>query len=290
MSLANLDMDVLRTLAVAMELGGFARAAERLGRSQSAVSLQMRRLEGQLGQKLFRKQGRGLALTEAGDTVLGYARRILELNDEAVAAVRGAAIAGSVRLGVHQDFAEAWLPAVLARFARAHPAVHIEAQVERNAVLVERLARGALDLALVFGQSTPPGSGFAATPVGEVPMEWIAARGYAAPAGAPLPLVMFETPCVFRDAALAALERARMPWRFALTSPSLAGLWAAAGAGLGVTVRTRIGLPASLVVVTEGLPALPRIGLTLHAIADPPPAVARLREILLDVLGRELGS
>jgi len=289
MALANLDMDVLRTLAVAMELGSFARAAERLGRTQSAVSLQMRRLETQLGQKLFRKNGRNLALTDAGDTVLGYARRILELNDEAVAAVRGAAIAGAVRLGVHQDFAEAWLPAVLTRFARAHPAVHISAQVERNTVLTERLVHGALDLALVFCQSSACGPGFTATPVGELQMEWIAPRDFAPDPALPLPLVMFEAPCVFRDAALAALERARRPWRIALTSPSLAGLWAAAGAGLGVTARTRIGLPAGLVPVTSGLPRLPRVALTLHAIADMPPAVARLREILLDVLARELG-
>lgn len=288
MNLPNLDMDVLRTLAMAMELGGFARAAERLGRTQSAVSLQMRRLEDQLGQKLFRKQGRTVALTDAGDTVLGYARRILELNDEAVAAVRGAAIAGSVRLGVHQDFAEAWLPAVLTQFVRAHPAVHIAAQVERNAVLVDRLAHGELDLALVFGQSSPYGPGLVAHPVGEVPMAWIAARGYAPPAGVPLPLVMFEPPCVFREASLAALERARVPWRIALTSPSLAGLWAAAGAGLGVTARTRIGLPPGLAPITTGLPALPRVALTLHGIADMPPAVARLREILLEVLAREL--
>jgi len=89
MELANLDMDVLRTLAVAMDLGGFGKAAERLGRSQSAVSLQMRRLEERVGRPLFRREGRGLGLTDAGDVVLGYARQILELNDQAVAAARG---------------------------------------------------------------------------------------------------------------------------------------------------------------------------------------------------------
>src|SRR5215468_8536636 len=108
MPVPNLDMDVLRTLATAMELGSFARAAERLGRTQSAVSLQMRRLEAQLGETLLRKQGRGLALTDAGDVVLGYARRILELNDEAVAAARGISVEGSVRFGVPQDFGDAW--------------------------------------------------------------------------------------------------------------------------------------------------------------------------------------
>jgi len=284
MARTNLDMGVLRTLAVAMELGSFARAAERLGRTQSAVSLQMRRLEAQFGQTLFRKQGRGLALTEAGDVALRYARRILALNDDAVSALKDLAIAGTVRLGVHQDFAEAALPAVLARFARAHPAVRIEAQVERNAVLVDRLAHGRLDLALVFGTSAPPVSGIATVAAGELAMAWIAARDFAPAANAPLPLVLFEAPCVFRDAALAALERARVPWRLALTSPSLAGLWAAADAGLGVTVRTRIGLPNRLVPVESGLPTLPRVSLSLHTTSEPSPAVARLRDILIEEL------
>src|SRR3954463_4683 len=162
MTLTNLDMDVLRTLAVAMERGSFAQAAQRLGRSQSAVSLQMRKLEGQVGQTLFRKAGRGLALTEAGDVVLGYAKRILELNDEAVAAVKGLAVAGSVRLGMHQDFAEAWLPSALAGFPRAQPGVHVSAEVERNAVLLERLAQGRLDIALVFGSAPAPAPGIEA--------------------------------------------------------------------------------------------------------------------------------
>src|SRR3974390_968510 len=100
MELANLDMDVLRTLAVAIDLGGFGKAAERLGRSQSAVSLQMRRLEERVGRPLFRRAGRGLALTDAGDVVLGYARQILELNDQAVAAARGIALGGSGRFCV----------------------------------------------------------------------------------------------------------------------------------------------------------------------------------------------
>ncbi|MBV8169005.1 MAG: LysR family transcriptional regulator [Alphaproteobacteria bacterium] len=290
MVLTNLDMDVLRTLAVAMERGSFAQAAQRLGRSQSAVSLQMRKLEGQIGQTLFRKAGRGLALTEAGDVVLGYAKRILELNDEAVTAVKGLAVAGTVRLGLHQDFAEAWLPSALAGFARAHPAVQVSAEVERKHMLLERMGQGRLDLALVFGDEPAPGPGITATRITELPMGWIAGDAYRPPADAgaePLPLVLFEAPCVFRDAALAALERARVPWRLALTSPSLAGLWAAAGAGLGVTVRTRLSLPRGLTLI-NGLPKLPKVPLTLHCVSAPSPAVARLRDILLEVLANGL--
>jgi DNA-binding transcriptional LysR family regulator len=282
MQLANLDMDVLRTLAVAMDLGGFAKAAERLGRSQSAVSLQMQRLEERVGRPLFRKQGRGLALTDAGDVVLGYARRILELNDEAVAAARGIAVEGRVRFGVPQDFGDAWLPGVLAQFSRAYPAVTIEARVDRTNRLVERIREDGLDLALLWGNPLPK-----LTRVKRLPMVWIGARGFAAERGAELPLALFEPPCVFRQPGIEALERARRPWRLAFTSPSLSGLWAAAAAGLGISIRTPLALPPQLAPLGRDLPKLPDIALSLYtAQASPTPAVARLREIVLDELAR----
>jgi DNA-binding transcriptional LysR family regulator len=276
----SLNLDFLRTLVVATDLGGYGRAAAALGRSQSAVSLQMRALEDMIGQPLFRKQGRGLALTETGDMVLNYARRILELNDEVIAATRGAALQGAVRFGVPQDFGDAWLPGVLARFNRAHPGVMVEARVDRTDRLVQGIAQGALDLVLVWGETTSP----QATPVGRLPMVWIAAKTYRPAANAPVSLAVFEPPCVFRQPAVEALERAHLPWRLAFASPSLHGLWAAAEAGLGVTVRTAFGLPPQLTVLS-GLPELPEIGLALHtASADPSPAVRRLREIILEQL------
>jgi DNA-binding transcriptional LysR family regulator len=290
----NLDMDVLRTLAVAMELGSFARAAERLGRSQSAVSLQMRKLEQQAGQPLFRKQGRGVALTGAGDVILSYARRMLELNDEAVAAVRGLAVEGSVRLGLPQDVAEARLPATLARFARAHPSVHIEVKVDRNAVLLDHLTHGRLDLALLFSR----GGGAAAAPnaprlVAQLPIAWIGPRHGGMPRSAPLPLVLFEPPCLFRQAGIAALDAAGIPWRIAFTSPSLSGLWAAVDAGLGITVRTAEGMPERLTTLApaaSGLPPLPTVDLRLHAAdSEPSPAVRRLGDILAETM-RTAGS
>lgn len=283
MQLANLDMDVLRTLATAIDLGGFAKAAGRLGRSQSAVSLQMRKLEEQVGRPLFRRQGRGLALTDAGDVVLGYARRILDLNDQAVAAARGIAVGGTVRFGVPQDFGDSWLPGVLVRFKRAHPAVMIEARVDRTGQLVERMAQGGLDLALVWGKAALPN----ASTVGTLPMAWIGRTEFTVAEGAEIPLALFEAPCVFRQPGVEALERARQPWRLAFTSPSLSGLWAAAAAGLGITIRTALGVPAPLTVLdrSSGLPKLPQIELSLYAAdANPSQAVARLREILLDEL------
>jgi len=283
MQLANLDMDVLRTLAVAMDLGGFGKAAERLGRSQSAVSLQMRKLEERVGRPLFRRQGRGLGLTDAGDVVLGYARRILELNDQAVAAARGVAIGGSVRFGVPQDFGDTWLPGVLARFSRTHPSVLIEARVDRSNKLLERVAEGGLDLALMWGSPPLPNT----MTVQRLPMVWIGAKGYAGAQGETVPLALFESPCVFRQPGIEVLEREQRPWRLAFTSPSLSGLWAAAAAGLGVTVRTALALPSQLAALgkSSGLPKLPQIALSLYtAEANPSQAVARLREILLDEL------
>lgn len=287
----NLEIDVLRTFVTGFELGSFARAAERLGRSPSAISAQLSKLEERIGQPLTRKAGRGLALTEAGESLLGYARRILELNDEAVERLRGAEVAGWVRLGLPQDFAELWLPSVLARFARAHPKVQVEVRTERNARLVERAVTGELDLALAWGD----GAGAPhAEKLAQLDLVWIGRPGFVRPEGEPLPLVAFEPPCVFRDAGLAALDAAGVPWRVAFTSPSLAGLWAGAEAGLGVALRTRIGVPRALVgldPVGAGLPSLPTLALALHrAEAEPPPAAARLAEILRETVSDAASS
>jgi DNA-binding transcriptional LysR family regulator len=214
--------------------------------------------------------------------VLGYARRILELNDEAVAAARGISVEGSVRFGVPQDFGDAWLPGVLAQFGRAYPAVTIEARVDRTNRLVKRIREGRLDLAVLWGNPLPN-----LTRVKRLPMIWIGARGFAVKRGAELPLALFEQPCMFRPPGIEALERARRPWRLAFTSPSLSGLWAAALAGLGITIRTPLGLPSQLAPLGRDLPKLPDIALSLYtAQASPAPAVARLREIVLDELAR----
>jgi DNA-binding transcriptional LysR family regulator len=289
----NLDMDALRTFVTGLELGSFARAADRLGRSPSAVSAQLRKLEEQVGRPLVHKAGRGLALTDAGEGLLGYARRILGLNDEALDAVRGAEMAGWVRLGLPQDFAEGWLPGVMGRFARAHPKVRVEVRAERSARLVERTVKGELDLALAWGDSSGAPH---AERVAELPAVWIGRAdwgGIASLGSEPLPLVAFEPPCVFRDAGVAALGAVGIAWRLAFTSPSLAGLWAAAEAGLGGTLRTGVGVPAGLVVldpVVSSLPALPSMPLTLHvADAGPAPAVARLAEILRDTIAERTG-
>lgn len=286
------DLDVLRSFVAGVDLGSFARASERVGRSQSAISGQLRRLEEQAGRKLFRRQGRGLALTEAGETMLGYARRLLELNEEAAVAVRGAELDGWVRLGLPQDFSELWLPQVLGRFARRHKRVRIEARAERNSDLLDRIDLGRLDLALVWGEADRP----RAQRIAELPIGWIGPSGQAMPwqDGEPVPLVAFEPPCRFRSLAVDALDAAGIPWRLAFSSPSLAGLRAAVAAGLGVTPRTGAGLSGDLRLLGPGeggLPTLPPIALSLlQAEADPPPAVTVLAAILCETLEQGLAS
>lgn len=290
------DLDVLRSFSTGIALGSYARAADRLGRSTSAVSAQLKKLEAQAGTALFRKAGRGLELTDAGQTMLAYAHRLLELNDEAAAAMRGADLEGWVRLGLQEDFGETLLPTVLGRFARAHPKVRVEACMVRCAELRERLTLGKLDLALVWDTGDHP-----PLPYGErlleAPLQWIGPAAADHPGDRPpwwpdrharsgeaLPLVLLDAPCPVRDIATHALDRAGIPWRHAFSSSSLGALWAATSAGLGLTLRTRFGLPPSVHTVdaeAAGLPMLPPMGLWLYrAQAQPEAPVLRLAELV----------
>lgn len=281
----NFDLDVMRSFVTGMELGSFARAADRLGRSTSAVSAQLKKLEEQAGTPIFRKAGRGLALTDSGELLLGYAKRLLELNDEAAIALKGSELTGAVRLGLQQDFGETVLPQVLARFARAHPKVRIEARIARNAELMAGVRGGELDLALAWDDGAPAPRG---EKVAELPLCWVASASEPLPWRAgedePLPLAVLDAPCLLRSAAIAALDRTGIAWRLAFVSHSLAGQWAATAAGLALSMRTPAGLPPSVRRVPAeeiGLPALGSLGLMLHqAEATPDPATSRLAELI----------
>lgn len=260
MVLRNLDLDTLRTLVTAHDAGGFAQAADRLGRTPSAISLQMKRLQEELGTPLFRKQGRALKLTEAGQTALGFARRMLALNDDLLETMQGATLAGTVRIGAPQDFA-ALLPDVLRQFAALYPRTQVELRVEGNGALIEALDKQQLDLAITIGFADRKD----ALLLGELPVLWIASRAFSTQE-AVLPLAMLGPQCAFRKAAVQQLETAGIPYRIAATSPSLDGLWAALQGGLGVTARTAMQLPSHLVAGASlhRLPALPAFPVTLH--------------------------
>jgi len=282
------DLDVLRSFSLGVELGSFAKAAERLGRSTSAVSAQLKKLEDQVGAPVLRKAGRGMVPTHTGEVLLAYARRLLELNDEASHAVHGTDLEGVLRLGVQEDFAENLLSNVLGGFARAHPRVMVEARVARNVELLDLVERGKLDLALAWDGGRPTTH---ARRVGSTAMCWLSAPSLPWPDGTrdePLPLAVMEAPCLMRSAAIAALDKARIPWRVAFTSPSLGGVWAAVAAGLGVTVRTRARVPTGL-ELRSGLPRLPQIRLNIHrGEAEPSPAASRLESLLVAELSRSM--
>jgi DNA-binding transcriptional LysR family regulator len=286
MSPTNLDLDTLRTLATAEELGGYGRAAERLGRTPSAVSLQMKRLQDDAGARLFRKSGRGLALTEAGELVLRYGRRMLELNDELLASVRGGSAAGAVRFGVTQDFAGDVLPQALSELRRFHPHAQVEVRIEGSGALGDAVEAAELDVALALGQAQRAG----ARTLGDVPLVWIAPRGFRRVAGEPLPLALLGARCAFRQQATRALDEAGIAWRVAAVSPSLGGLWATAQGGLGLTVRTLLGVPAGLRAAPTlfGLPRLGAFPVTLHARPGAGPPAERLAAIVAEVAARVL--
>lgn len=284
-----LDFDLLRSLVLGIEAGSFARASERIGRTQSAVSLQMKKLEEALDVDIFEKNGRSLTLTPAGQTLHGYARRLLELHDEAVDSVRGVALTGHVRFGMSVDFENTWLPATIARFSRAHLDVSMEVNMERNSVLATQIKQGGIDLALVFGYK----HGVSAEQVAELDMIWIGRPDLTLRPNEPLPLLLLERPCLFRQAALDALDRAGIKWRIAVTSPTQGGLWAAAQVGIGVTVRTEVSMPKDLANLGSALqlPKLPTIDLSiLRSDKRPTPVIERLEKIIIDVLRENLGD
>ncbi|MBK5554242.1 LysR family transcriptional regulator [Pseudomonas sp. TH03] len=274
------DLDVLRTFVTGVEFNSFAKAADRLGRSTSAVSAQLKKLEEQIGTPVLAKSGRGLVLTPTGETLLSHARRLLELNDGIFQTLHESQTAGSIRLGLQEDFGEHFLSDILRRFVQTYPRVNLEVRIARNAELLALVESADLDLALTWdtGHMSPY-----ATRLGATQMHWIGARDtplLTALDDSPLPLIMFDAPCVLRSAATQALDAAQIPWRIALTSPSVGGIWAAVAAGLGLTLRTRIGLPSHLTIVS-GLPPVPSLGYVLHSGGDDPtPATQQLAALI----------
>lgn len=275
------DLDVLRTFVTGVEFNSFATAADRLGRSTSAVSAQLKKLEAQVGTPILVKSGRGLVLTPTGESLLSHARRLLEMNDGIFQTLQESQAVGTIRFGLQEDFGEHFLSEILRRFVQMYPKVNLEVCIARNAELLAQVDSAGLDLALAWDAAghTSPG----ATRLGETPMHWIGARDMpplTRLTDSPLPLVMFDAPCVLRSAATQALDAANIPWRMALTSPSVAGLWAAVAAGLGVTLRTRIGLPSHLTVISDFLP-VPNLGYVLHRASQPPtPALEQLAALI----------
>jgi DNA-binding transcriptional LysR family regulator len=269
----NLPMDLLRSFAAIVESGSMLRATERVFVTQSALSLQMKRLEDIVQVPLFRREGRRLMLTPAGDVLLGFAREILATNDRALAALAGGALHGPARIGLVQDFAETLLGGVLARFSALHPGIQLQVRVGGSAELLELLAADRMDVVLCMGADGDTAS------VRTAPMEWLGSAEVTR--RDPLALAVLERPCRFRDASLAALEAAGRPHRIVLETPSLSALRAAVESGLGVTCRTRLFMEQVIDRDEADLPSLPRVAYVRHVRPSPPPTIDRLADLVL---------
>lgn len=263
-----LDLELLRTFVAIIDRGSFSLAAEQVHRTQSAVTQQMARLEEQLGVALFHKSGRSKRLTEHGVRLLDYARRLLALNDEAIASLAAPDLRGPLRMGSIYDATEFLLPPLLARFSQLYPNLQIEVHTERTAHLLRALKEKQIEIALV---ALPEGAERPAHPgvrLRTSPMVWMAAVEYVHDRTQPVPLVVPDQPSNYRAIAMATLDACGIAWRVRHVSTSLAfnSLRAALRAGLGVTVRLIEMLTPDLRVLTEaeGLPRLPNMHLDLY--------------------------
>lgn len=256
MRLQDLDIDSLRSFVTVADAGGFTAAGDLLGRTQSAVSVKIKKLEEGLGRRLFERTSRSLSLTPDGELLLGYARRLLDLNDEAVLRFAEPEAEGTLRLGVGEYFVPQHLPGLLRQFARVFPRVHIEVKVALGAVLLEALDQGELDIVI-----TKRNKGMTeGRVIWTEPLVWVGAADSPWPphGDGPLPLCCLPPPCAFRERAIEALDAAGRPWRIVYTSESIMGIQAAASAGLGLSVVARSAVAEGLRILgpAEGLPAL----------------------------------
>ena len=255
----SIDTDLLRTFAAIADHGGFTRAAEAVNLTQSAVSMQMKRLEEDVLQcALFQRQGRSVSLTAEGVVLLGYARRILKLHSEAFNTLRQPQMVGMIKIGSPDDYVMRFLPGILSRFARDYPLINVEVHCEPSAQL---MLRNDLDLTIV---TRKPGS-----ERGQILRQerfvWMVAQGFSPHEQTPMPLAMFNTECFCRAWACNALDAMQREYRVAYTSASLAAINAVVSTGLAVTAQLESLLTPDLRIIGEAehLPQLPCASIVL---------------------------
>lgn len=245
MTTANLDIDLLRSFAAVADTGSFTAAAELVARTQSAISVQIKRLEETLGHKVFERTSRSLSLTPAGETLLNYARRILELNDESFRRIAEPPVTGLIRLGITEYFVPTELPRILGRFAAAYPGVQLEVRMGLSRDLRESMAAGNLDAVIV--RLAPRERVKAIWSEAQV---WVARDDFALERGDAVPLALLPSPCVLREHAVESMKRLRRPWKVSFTGSSMASVQAAVSAGLGISIVPRSSLLPGMKVLT----------------------------------------
>lgn len=247
MHTANLDIDLLRSFAAVADTGSFTAAGEVVARTQSAISVQIKRLEEIVGKRVFERTSRSLTLTPAGETLLGYARRILDLNDESVRHIMQPPCCGALRLGVTEYFVPSELPQILGRFAAAYPEVRLEVRMGLSRDLREHLAAGELDAAIV--RLTPRDR---LKPIWSELQYWVAREDFEIARGAPLSLALLHAPCILREHAIESMKRLKRPYKITFTGSSMASVQAAVAAGLGASILPRSAVLPGMRVLASG--------------------------------------
>ena len=271
-----LDLTLLQAFAAVVDSSSFTRAAVYLCRTQSAVSMQLRKLEHLTGRQLLERDKRKIKLTEEGEVLLGFARRMIRLNEDALAALDQPFAEGHVRLGMPDDYAQSFLPSVLTRFAHAYPRVQLEVIGALSGALLDRVEAGELDVALITRQPNRRRGKI----VRRERLVWAGSRQHQAHKESPLPLALFPEGCVFREHALAALDASGTAWRVAYCSQSFAGGRLAVSGGLAVTVLAQSMVPPEWRTygAEEGFPSLPEFEIALHRASGKLPHAAKLLE------------
>lgn len=249
-----LDLDQLQTFVAITETGSFTKAADEVFRTQSAVSMQMRRLEERIGRPLFEKDGRSNKLTAEGERLLNYARRMLRLNHETLAAFDDRSLEGQVRIGVPDDYADRFLPEIMGRFAKSNPRIEMSVICEPTVNLAELVRRGQVDIALVTQCDE-----VASEVVRREPLLWVSSASHAIHEAPVVPLAVGRPTCIWRKAATEALDISGRDYRVLFTSWSATVVIAAVMSGLAVSVLAECALRPGMRVLGEadGFAALP---------------------------------
>jgi DNA-binding transcriptional LysR family regulator len=276
-----LDLELLRSFVSVVDSGGFTRAGERVHRTQSTVSQQIKRLEDDLGQPLLNRTAKDVTPTEAGERLLSYARRLLSLAEEARDVLSGPSKEGAVRLGIPEDFAAYRLTKLLASFSRSRPGLRLDVRVDQSTYLRRDLERGDLDLAL-FKRNAGEKGGIAVWPER---VHWVTSKTHPIDSEIrSVPLIGFPTGCLYRSRAIHAIESAGRAWHMAYTSSSLTGIQAAVAAGLGLSILSEIAIQADHRVLTakDGFAPIDKTEVALVASPDASPATLRLADRLAE--------
>jgi DNA-binding transcriptional LysR family regulator len=287
MSRPALDPDLLRAFVAVVDQRSFTRAAKVLNRTQSAVSSQIKRLEDQVGQTLLDRSTTHVDVTPAGESLVGYARRILSLGEEAVRRLHAHDVEGRVRLGVMEDYGTIHMPGLLKSFALAYPAVEIQMETGLTSAMMNRIGP---DFDIVIAMH--PVGERSGTLLAKERAIWVGSHHLDVKANGPLPLALYHSGCLFRKWALEALDRSGRAWRLAFISHSLAAVEAVAAQGLAVTVVKEGTRPQSLTVLgkADGLPKLPLAEIRLHTASPLSPAGRFLADHIRTGWGRSLRS